>query len=161
MSQDHDPFEEFQGVDTQQYDALKHTHRPEASANRDGTGITYRLVCPRCVREYGINVGWAELFCVAAAFPPNYVDNVFRQRQIASGMDATAWQANKENATGYGPAVSCPQCQYQHAPFTISFVEAKGLLEEHPEYKENATVRHIAPMVGQLFQARQKAQGQR
>lgn len=163
MSTNEDLFEDQQGVDVSQYEALQHAYQATATVLRDGSGVNYRYVCPRCAKESGVDISWAEMFCVAAAFPPQFVDEQFKimTQGKPSGLDATAWQANRQHATGYGPAVPCQGCHYQHAPFTISFHEAKTHLEKNPEYKNDPIVIRISLVVQELFRQRTAAQQQR
>jgi len=143
-----DRFEDLMSKDHGGFESLEHEFRPVTTINRDGSGITIRYGCPRCQFKTGVEISWAEVFCIAAGFAPQ-----------DCGLAPTIYQADAADATGFGPAVPCPgpACGYQHAPFVIFFTEAKKLLDANPIYKRNPIVIKVEPVVRTLWMRRQAA----
>ncbi len=144
---DYDEFEDMMPQDHGEYDSLNHVLKPKHSVHPEG--IQFEYSCPRCLQPSGIIVGWGELLCIAFMVLPQQ-----------AGLQPTIYQKNKEDATGFGPSVACKLCNYQHAPLTIDFGEAKHYLDANPQYKRDAIVQQLIGPLTAYAQQRAAAQAQ-
>jgi len=144
---EYDDFADQMQRDHGGYESLEDVFNPNTTLGKDGSCIIITYSCPECGHKKNMQVGWPEVYAVAAGINPSEV-----------GVQHT-WQADAYPplTTAFGPAMACNKCPRQEAPFVISFREAQGYLQKWPIWQRDAQIPTIKRNVEVLMQQRRAA----
>lgn len=144
---EYDNFSDEMQRDHAGFDSLNDVLNPTTTLGRNGACVNIRYSCPDCGHQKSMDVGWPEIYCVAAGLNP-----------MECGIQHV-WQADAHPpmTTAFGPAMACSKCPRQEAPFIISFREAQGYLHKWPIFQRDPQIPLTQKNVQALLRAKAAA----